>query len=95
MSNRPFGGGWQTPFAYIAKNIYNLRIHGCKKDIIQKMMKTNARASLKTKKLGISTIFSYLCSAKEANMALRYHNLEIHQINPIHDFHKWGRSCQH
>lgn len=28
-------------------------------------------------------------------MILRYYNLEIHQINSIHDFHKWGCSCQH
>ncbi len=39
--------------------------------------------------------FYYLCTRKDISMRLRYHNLEIHLINPIHAFHKWGRSCQH
>ncbi len=39
--------------------------------------------------------FSLPLHHKNKDMRLRYYNLEIHQINPIHNFHKWGRSCQH
>ncbi len=49
-------------------------------------------------KFGKSAILHYLCSrflTEILIMRLRYYNLEIHQINSIHDFHKWGRSCQH
>lgn len=47
-----------------------------------------------------ASVLTFICTfapdfKKKLQMKLRYYNLEIHQINSIHDFHKWGRSCQH